>query len=104
VEGIVSVVEKTLRLVYRIPDNVPALRAGNALLQRVGEDEFLLMFFDDRRPILMGNEEERRQQLEDVNEVHTVCVARIALSGRDLGMLQKVINEQYKPKESSDET
>jgi hypothetical protein len=74
-------------------DEVPVLVSNQALIQHIGEDEFVLAFGHASPPPLVGSEEEKREQLRQISFVPVRVIARFGLTRRRVEELLNILQE-----------
>ena len=78
---------------WYIPDDVQSRYATNFVVQP-GPNEFMLSFFEIRPPIITGSVEQLKAQMEKIESVKAICVARIIISREQLPDIIRILQSQ----------
>jgi hypothetical protein len=70
---------RSLPIKWTFPPDLVSRAATNITIQH-SEHEFTISFFEVQTPILLGTPEEIQSQLEQMESVPMICVARVIIS------------------------
>lgn len=74
------------------PPNLAGRYATNLVVQNTGH-EFVISFFEAAPPLLFGSEEEVQKQLEKLDYIDAMCVARIIVSPERMPEFVEVLRQ-----------
>lgn len=77
---------------WRVPDNLPALRATNLTISAT-DGEIIVQFFEVKPPLLIGSPENVQARANEITSIPAICLARFVISPARLRDFAKVFSD-----------
>jgi hypothetical protein len=86
---------KAIRIDFDTPADFPTKYASNLVVQHT-EHDFTITFFDIRPPLLVGSPDDKASQLDAVQTVKAVPLARIVVAASRMHEFVQVLQDNLK--------